>query len=291
MANREPTPIYNESDFEVYDGPVVDEGNDQPVEPVVPEPAEVMDDSIDDTESIVDTTVYPVDPGDFVPQDYSFDVTVFNEDGKKPKVVKIKTIEDYEQLLDNDVNFGSAVAVMKAQRLAAKLELNQERDLREYKTKKDSYDSQIKEINQTQESNTQIASEINYLVAQGKLPELSADLQVANWSDPTVAAKPGIKEHVELLKYIVKENALREKSGLHSRMTIIDGYNAMQLDKMHEAQKQASQKSAQLRKSVASSVSKPQDTTKDAGPGFTPNGTRIVNVDDAKKKMSGWLNW
>src|SRR5947207_2821658 len=79
------------------------------------------------------------DPGQFQPKDYSFEVQVFDAEGKNGKSRKVNSIEQWEQLLDSDPNFGNATSLLKAQRLATKMESGLERDKAEYDTKKEAY--------------------------------------------------------------------------------------------------------------------------------------------------------
>ncbi len=188
---------------------------EQPVEEEYEEPAPVV-------------TVQ--DPGVFVPNDYSFEVTVYDEEGKNPKDVKIKSIEDFEDLLEKDANFGTSSKLLKAQRLATKMEAKTETDQAEWQKKVDAFAEQSQASQSRQETVNNIAAEISYLVSKGKLPAVDKKYDNADWSDPEVAKQPGVKEQIEVLNYMRKENDSRVKAGLKPLTSVLDAYNSFQLE-------------------------------------------------------------
>lgn len=208
---------------------------------------------------------YVADPGDYVPQDYSFEVTVYDDKGEHPKVQKISSVEDWEQLLETDPNLGSSAALFKAQRLAAKIELTSDRDKAEWQKKKDDYDSVAKsEQAETEQQQTWI-NEIQYLIDRGDLPKVTKTQAAADWSDPDVAKQDGVKEQVALLKFMRTENTSRAKAGLKQLTSMIDAYNAMQQDGRRKGttttapvKGKASQKAAGGKVATGSATATPQ---------------------------------
>lgn len=180
---------------------------DEPVENEEPETVEQHDD-----------VVYLEDPGEFTPKDYSFDVTVYDEDGKKPKTVKIKSVEDWDNLLDIDPNMGSAASLMKAQRLVTKMESSSDRDQAEWQQSKDEYDKAAAEQQLSEATTNTWANEIAYLEENGSLPKVPAKFKDVSWvganADKAALANEAVKAQIDLLDYMKKENTKRRKLGL-----------------------------------------------------------------------------
>jgi hypothetical protein len=154
------------------------------------------------------------DPGDYQPKDYSFQVTTYEGEAKVPKQVTISSPEQLDDLLERDADFGSPSQIAKAIRQAAKMESAQDRDKQDWEQAKQEYQQEKQQYDQELTRLNQIAAEMSYLVAKGKLPVIAKQYQDANWSDPTVAKQPGVKEQIELLDYMAKENQARAKAGL-----------------------------------------------------------------------------
>lgn len=215
-----------------------------------------------EVEEVVETVEEPVyapqveDPGEYAPNDYSFDVTVYDEEGKNGRTVKVSSIDQFEDLLEKDSNFGNAASLLKAQRLATKMETAQERDLADYTAKKAIYDEQVASVaHQTETLNT-MAAEIEYLVGRGDLPPVDAKYKDANWADKSVANQPGVKEQRELLAYMRDENAKRISAGLAPMTSVLDAYNAWQIDQSREVQQTNKQKAADQRKAAGARVAR-----------------------------------
>ena len=257
-------------------------------------PAVVTDDEQqhDDDEQIIDEDEYeepaPVitaqDPGDFKPQDYSFEVTVYDEEGKNGKSVKIKSIDDFEELLDKDVNFGTSSALLKAQRLATKMESNTERDQAEWKKKHDAFNEQVVSAQVKQEQIDSLAAEINYLVGKGRLPAVDKRYANADWSDPEVAKQPGVKEQVELLNYMRKENDARKKAKLSPLTSVLDAYNALQLETRDKKATDVKKAAGEARKEAGARVagSTPAPVTN------APRGVAVGRGGSLRDLDPGW---
>lgn len=196
------------------------------------------------------------DPGDFTPEDYSFEVTVYTgEEGKeKPKTVKITSVEDAERLLEEDPNFGNAKSLLNFNRKVTHMESNLERDEREHQALKDAYDNQQEAVEKQQERVNTIANEIEYLVSKDKLPKVADKYKEADWRKPEVAKQPGVKEQLALIKYMNKENVERRKLGL-SAMGALDAYNQMQTEATESRKATNKEESAQARKTAGARVS------------------------------------
>lgn len=227
------------------------------------------------------------DPGDFQPGDYTFEITTYDEEGKKPKTVKITTIEQWDELLESDPNLGSTAAVGKAFRAAQKMELNTERDRQAWEDAKATYDQAVKDQEVVETRNTTIFNEINYLIDRQDLPKLTQEeMNNLNWDDPSVVkAHPNIVPHKELLNYMRSENASRLKRGLSPLQSAVDAYNAMQLDERRKGDAEARKAAGEARKAagarVASGTSTPISTAQ-------PRGIAVGRVGDISRLGTNW---
>lgn len=183
------------------------------------------------------------DPGEFQPGDYAFEVTVFDEKNEHPKTKKISSIEDWDALLESDPNLGSPAALLKAQRLATKMEQGLEADKREYNTKLKAYNDEQAKIQAQTEQLDQWQREFDYLVDQGELPKIATKYKDADWSDPEVAKQPGVAEQLAVMTFMQKENSRREKAGIKPLNSILDAY--YQYDRQAQRTAKADEKKAQ----------------------------------------------
>lgn len=181
------------------------------------------------------------DPGDYVPTDYSFQVQLYNDENKPTKQVKITSVEDFEALLDDEANFGTASALLKAQRLSSKLETNTERDQNAYNDKKAAYEQQKKAAEANDQWLATTQKELDYLVAEGDLPKIPQKFKNANWNDDEVAKDPGVIAQKALLTWMDRENAKLKQAGLPAIQSITDAFNRRE----NKAAKQAKQSTQQ----------------------------------------------
>lgn len=209
------------------DGRIV--GGTEAAEPAL----DTIDKSIDNT--VVDEAeeeqqplVTVEDPGEFTPKDYSFQVTVFDSEGKNAKQVTVRSPEQWDELLETDPNLGSAAALAKGLRLAAKMEGNTERDKADYDVKKAEFDQATEAEKTRVAALTSMEAEINYLGENGDLPAVDAKYVNADWSDPDVAKQPGIKERIALLSFMRNENNRRTRLGLKPMTSVLDAFNAFE---------------------------------------------------------------
>lgn len=195
------------------------------------------------------------DPGDFTPTDTSFEVTVYTgEEGKeKPKTVKITSVEQAEKLLEDDPNFGSAKNLLDFNRKVTRMETKLENEQAEHKKRKEAYDQQTEVAEQNNKLVETIANEITYLVGKGKLPKIDQKYTNADWNDPEIAKKDGVREQLALIKYMNKENTERRKLGLSS-MGAVDAYNAMQSEAIDKQRSTVKTQAAQERKTAGGRI-------------------------------------
>lgn len=205
-----------------------------PAEPVVPAPK---------TE-----TQQLTDPGEFTPKDYSFEVeladgTKFNikspEDvSQLPEDASFKSIQDHTAFINNYTQMVNGLATDKQQ----------------YEAAKQTYEEQKAVAEENEKFIQTIENSFSYLEGKGKLPAVPAQYTDADWSDPEVAKQPGVKERVELVNYMAKENAQRESLGL-PKMSPLEAHAELQNKALEEQQTQRTQQQAKLRKDRGAMVS------------------------------------
>lgn len=223
-----------------------------------PEP-EVVDDDFEDVEPVAKIE----DPGDYTPADYSFEVTVYDEEGKNGKRRIINSVDEWDQLLDEEPNLGSAGSLLKAQRLATKMENSQDSDKKTWETKKEAFDAQEAANKEHWDKVERTANEIQYLVSKGKLPKVDDKYKNADWADPEIAKLPGIKDQIELVNYMNKENKERAKLNL-SPMSALEAHTTMQAESLQNENKDAKKAAGKARQAAGAQV---------AGASSAPNTT------------------
>lgn len=216
------------------------------------------------------------DPGEFVPGDYTFEVTVYDDQGANPKVHKIANLDQWDALLETEPNLGSSAAVLRAERAAQKMDRGIERDRSVWETRKAEYDEAVKQQQEIDSRTIQWQSELDYLVGKGELPPMPAEFHVskANWKDPNVAKQPAVKAQLELLDYFKKENEIRVKAGLTPMTSLLDAYNGFARERDAAAVKQNRTQAATDRKAAGARVasSSPRPATS------APRGVAIGRV-------------
>lgn len=178
---------------------------------------------------IAEPAVELVDPGEFVPNDYSFDIKL--ADGS---TVKINTPEDIENL-GADVEFASASDLIKTQANYTRMLTGIENDKKAYDAEKSAFDTNQEQVQQQEQFISGIESGMGYLESNGSLPPVPTQYENADWTDPEVAKQPGVKERVAIIEYMATENAKRNKAGVPPINSVLDAFNAMELAGLKEA--------------------------------------------------------
>lgn len=196
------------------------------------------------------------DPGEFEPSNFSFEVTTYDQEGKNGRTRTINSIEQWDQLLDGDPNFGSAGSLLKAQRLATKMETGIERETAEYETKVEKYNEAVEAQQAEDTTLAGFISELNYLTQKGELPPIPAayEAQGVNWSDPEIAKDPGVAARKELFDFMARENRVRASAGLPKIASILDAWNSFQLEQAKTGAAEAKTKAAEARKAAGARV-------------------------------------
>lgn len=218
------------------------------------------------------------DPGEFTPQDYSFNITI------KGKPVKVATPEQAEELADDAENFDTPAQLLAFIRATQKMETGLETDKAAWERSKNAFTEQQQAEQQRQEQVNTISAEFNYLTQRGDLPPIAAEYQNANWTDPLVVAQPGVREQLALLKYMSAENDRRDKAGLKSKVSAIDAFNGWKIEeakvKAEADKKNAGQQRRQASARVAGSSAAPVSNR--------PKGISVGRVGNLNDLSAGW---
>lgn len=239
----------------------------EPGDKVEDEPVEEVEEADEEPEIEEEVEQIPLvdDPGEFVAKDYSFDVTLYDGEGKNGRVVNVTSPEQWDQLIAQDPNFGNASALLKAQRSISRMDVNMERDRADWQKSKDEFEEYSQNVEQQSQALETMASEIEYLVGKGDLPRVANQFKNADWQDPEVAKQNGVKEQIELLSYMNKENKARLKAGLKPMSSVLDAYNAFQLDNTRRRASDGRTVAAKERKEAGARVA-----------GTTPNPVNVA---------------
>lgn len=267
----------------------------QPEDLVIPYSRSVVDEATEDDdkkdeEEIVtvapeEQIEYVPDPGDYVPKDYSFEVTTYDDEGNKPKTVKIDSPEAWDKLLEADTNLGSGAALMKAQRLATKMEANEERDKAAWEAKKADYDSVSQADTARTEKIQTWTKEIDYLVGKGLLPKVGKEYKDAVWEGDALKDE-GVKAQVELLKFMDKENKLREKAGIKQIDSVVDALNAFQAENGDKPAKVDAKAEGKARQAASARIA----SGAAAPVGQSPKGISVGHGGSLDRLGSNWFN-
>lgn len=245
-----------------------------------------VDDAIEAQETIAEAepVITAEDPGDYTPKDYSFDVTVYDTEGKNGRSVKIESPEEWDKLLESDPNLGNAAALAKGLRQAAKMEGSQERDKEDYDKRKADYDGQVEAETGRVEAINNMANEITYLVDGGDLPAVAAKYKDADWSDPEVAKQPGIKEQIALLSFMRNENTKRQKLGIKPMTSVVDAFNAFERQNSKTRTADDKRAAGEARKAAGAVVSAPSPSQNTSA----PKGISVGRGGNLRDVGRGW---
>lgn len=182
------------------------------------------------------------DPGDFKPNDYSFDVTL--ADGTTLKIEKPEDIKN----IPKDADFGSPDKFFEVQAAYNRMVSGIDADKRQYEADKKTYDDQQASIQSAEDTIANWDKELNYLQTKGKLPAVPTQYANADWRDPEVAKQPGVKERVEIYNYMVEENKAREAAGLPPMKSMLEAFNQMQVNSYEQKATEQQQRQNETRR-------------------------------------------
>lgn len=250
-----------------------EETKEKEAEPKVEEPAR--------EEAIVEQVPTIEDPGDYKPADYSFEVTL-----KDGKTAKITTPEEAEKLAEDPDNFETPKQLMDFLNKQAKMRSSLDRDYEKWEAKHETFTKQLATETERREQIDSYVGEFNYLTGKGLLPPVAKEYADADWNDKEVATQPGVKEQIALLNYMSKENGIREKAGIKPITSIVDAFNAWQLDTGRRQSEEDNKAAGEARKAAGARVAGVSPT---AQPGISaPKGIAVGNPNVLKRGASVW---
>jgi hypothetical protein len=187
------------------------------------------------------------DPGEFKPSDYSFEVKT--TDGKTHKIASLEDAEALAAELDEKPELISASQFMSLNRKTAQMEIGQSNDKQKHEEAKAKFDDQQSTVKLREDTLDQWNKELIYLAKNGELPEISKEMNEADWTDPEVANDPAVKARLEIAKWMETENTKRLAVGLEPVKSMIDAHSAMQLEAMKkQGQEEVSKEKEQRQK-------------------------------------------
>lgn len=229
-----------------------DEEKEAPETPTTDEPAPEIAIEKDEAGVYQEPTV--IDPGDFKPADYSFEVRT--TDGKTHKIMSPEDADNFANLLDTDPELISASQFSIFNRKAAVMEQGIAADKRGYDTDKQQFEEE-QQLKQTRDNTVQQWSkEIDYLASKGDLPEISSENNTADWTNSEVSKDPAVKARLDVLSWMSQENEKRMAAGLDPMHSIIDAHNAMQLESMKRGEQEQTKTQTRERQKRGSMVGK-----------------------------------
>lgn len=227
------------------------------------------------------------DPGDYVPADFSFEVTL-----KDGKTVKVSTVEEADKLADDPDNFETPKQLMDFINKQNKMRISLDRDREKWESQKKTFTEQLETETQRREQVDTYVKEFNYLVNKGFLPKVAKEYADADWSDPEIAKQEGVKEQIALTNYFLKENTARAKAGVKPLTSMVDAYNAWQLDAGHQkeeakarAEAEAQKKAEDARKAASSRVA---GVSPAAQVPYVPKGIAVGNPHVFDRGAAQW---
>lgn len=192
------------------------------------------------------------DPGDFQPKDYSFSLQT--TDGRTHKISTPEDAEQFALQLDTNPELISASQFLMLGRKTAQMEQGIATDRFAYDQAKTQHEAQAAQQVTRDQYLNQWQGEINYLQSKDQLPPVAPALNGADWTDPKVASEPGIKERLEIFKYMETENNSRMEAGLPPDLSIVSAYKAMVAEQWEAGVKEADNKEKGVRRSRGAMV-------------------------------------
>lgn len=238
------------------------------------ESADADDKSTSELEAEKDETgVYSsekvVDPGEFQPKgDYTFEVTT--ADGRTIKINTVAEAEAFAERLDNEESLLTANQFVQFTRKFAKMDAGIDREQVQFETEKQAFETQQAQEQVRNEQVSQWSKEVNYLRTKGLLPEITAEQNASNWTDPKNAEQPAIKETLAVFKWMETENAARRAAGLAEVTSAIDAFTMMKAENQNQEEV--------IEKKVERSTRQAKGKMVSGGSSFTPENEQAGSI-------------
>ena len=194
-----------------------------------------------------------VDPGEFTPAgDYSFEVKTL--DGQAHKISTSKEADAFAAMLDKNPEAISASQFVDFNRGLARMERMLDTERWAWEGQKKAYDDEQLVVQARNATLSQWDKEVKYLRQRGDLPEISSELNNADWDDTKVAQEPAVKETVELFNWMEEENNRREKVGLDSIKSALDAFEIREAQQLRQELKGTKDKEVKVRQAKGAMV-------------------------------------
>ena len=210
-----------------------------------------------DTRELDATGVYDdkpaEDPGEFKPQgDYAFDVKL--ADGSTRRISSVDEADKFQQDLDNNPELITAGQFALFNRKASAMESGIAAEQAAYNKDKAAFDAQQAQAETRNNIVQGINNGMNYLQSKGLLEPVPAELNTADvrWEDHT--DNSAIKQRLDILKYMEAENTARAAAGLEPSFDVVAAHNAMELDRLRQADAQETTDSRNKSRAKASVI-------------------------------------
>lgn len=252
------------------------------------EEEEESNDDDDDEQVVVETFADPEpvitveDPGEYKAANYSFKVTL--ADGKTKT---IRSIDEAELLAEDPDNFETPRQLMDFMNKQSTMRSKFEKDYEKWEEQHKTFTEQLETETERRNNVSNYAAEFQYLTSKGLLPAFDKEFADADWSDPEVAKQPGVKEHIALLDYMVKENEARTRIGVAPLTSVLDAYNAWQVDADRQKAEKDKKKAADERKARGARVAGVSPTQQSS---YVPKGIAVGNPNVLKRGAAVWDN-
>lgn len=247
----------NEDDAE----PAADE--DEEAEEEGDQPAPELKEEEDKAGVFQDFTVE--DPGEFKSGDYSFEIKL--KDGKSYKIGDEEDVNAVTNYIDENPDTITAAELIKFTTGTTRMNMGVAEDRKAWEKKSQEYNSQKELVNHRQQQLNTWEREFQYLEDSDSIPAIDPKYVEAIWEDPKVAKQPGVKERLEIMQWMQKENAKRAKAQLPEMTSFVDAFNTMQFQNLKKENKSADKKDKKERRAKGAMVGSiapytPSKTTK-----------------------------
>lgn len=240
------------------------------------------DDTQGDTYSEPASVITTEDPGEYKPADYSFEVKLADGQTKT-----IKTPEEADKLAEDPDNFETPAQLLDFIRKAQKMENKLDKDKESHEAKVEEHKKQTETERERRETVEGLTNEFLYLEGKGLLPKVAKKYRNADWNDPEVAKQTGVKEQIELLNYMVKENEVRIKAGVKQFGSVLDAFNSWQLDTDKQKQEAETKAQGQARRNAGAKVAGVSPSQQGA---YVPKGIAVGDPTVLKRGAAQWDN-
>lgn len=210
------------------------------------------------------------DPGEYVPADYSFEITL-----KDGKTVTVKTPEEADAIADDPDNFETPKQLSDFLKKSLTMSSKLDRDYEKWESQHKTFTEQVEQESERRETVNNYVGEFDYLVSKGLIPAVDKKYLTADWTDPEVSKQAGVKEQLELLTYMVEENKLRAKANVKPLTSIVDTYNAWKADEKQQAATDEAKAEAAARKAASARVSSGSPASQGT---YVPKGISVGRV-------------